>query len=328
MKKFLFLLFLFISSPVYAGGQVTLVTPDGKVFGSAANPLVTSGTVTKSITETASTESKGATDTITSPLVGSVSGAVQVGRLTELTTSGTGSLTGTGHTIGLMGRNVHSGSGTLGLYQIAVEGVSQNTGNGTVAIGVGVASHLNNFPAGSTYTNFFSFYPEYSNLGGTFTGPTVNLVDYYSPDHSGVSGIPSNRYGYANLDSGKKFYTAGKMGINVASPSGPLVVNYPSTQTIDAGNTVTDDGCGTLKPISSAGAVTTNTTDTFTAPSTANTGCCMYVFNVGANNITLDNNAKFFSAGGANVVLTQFDVVQVCSYGSTAWVQVGPLIAN
>lgn len=110
------------------------------------------------------------------------------------------------------------------------------------------------------------------------------------------------------------------------------IVTPPATQTIASGNTITDNGCNTIKPISSAGAVTTDTTNTFTAPTsttdgTNNAGCRMTVVNVGANNITLDNNALFKSAGGADVVMTPDDVVEVFSTGSV-WYQATPLQAN
>lgn len=101
----------------------------------------------------------------------------------------------------------------------------------------------------------------------------------------------------------------------------------PAAQTISAGNIITADGCGTIKKITSAGAVTTNTTNTFTAPADANNGCCMSIVNSGSNNITLDNNANFVSAGAADVVMTGNDAVKVCSDGSK-WYQISALLAN
>ena len=101
----------------------------------------------------------------------------------------------------------------------------------------------------------------------------------------------------------------------------------PAAQTIAAGNTVNADACGGLKRITSAGAVTTDTTSTFTAPSSANAGCRMHVCNVGANNITLDNNASFKSIGGADIVLTADDCTSVESDGSV-WRSIGSLVAN
>lgn len=101
----------------------------------------------------------------------------------------------------------------------------------------------------------------------------------------------------------------------------------PAAQTIAATNTITADACGGMKQITAASAVTTNTTDTFTAPAAANTGCVLFVCNVGAENITLDNNAHFKSAGAADVVMTADDCVTVASNGTT-WYQITPLEAN
>lgn len=98
-------------------------------------------------------------------------------------------------------------------------------------------------------------------------------------------------------------------------------------QTIASGGTVTADSCGGLKRITSAGAVTTSTTNTFSAPSVQNKSCWMAVCNTGSSNITLDNNANFKSAGGADVVMTPDDCVSVVSTG-TVWVQVSALLAN
>lgn len=109
----------------------------------------------------------------------------------------------------------------------------------------------------------------------------------------------------------------------------PFVVAPPAAQTIAAGNTISADGCGTIKQITASGAVTTSTTNTFTAPALNNSGCIMSVCNVGANNITLDNNANFKSFGGSDIVMTADDCVKVVSTGSGgAWYQLTPLEAN
>lgn len=104
-----------------------------------------------------------------------------------------------------------------------------------------------------------------------------------------------------------------------------LLVTPPAAQTIAAGNTVAADACGTIKMITAEGAVTTATDNTFTAPGATNAGCCMDVINTGAQNITLDNNANFVSAGAADVVLGAGDTVRVCSTGASGkWYQIGP----
>jgi hypothetical protein len=101
----------------------------------------------------------------------------------------------------------------------------------------------------------------------------------------------------------------------------------PAVQTIAAGDTVQADACGGLKRLTSAGAVTTSLTSTFTAPATSNAGCRLQVCNTGANNITLDNNAQFKSIGGADIVLTADDCTVVESDG-IVWRSIGSLVAN
>jgi len=102
----------------------------------------------------------------------------------------------------------------------------------------------------------------------------------------------------------------------------------PVTQTIAAGGTIAADACGGYKRITAAGAVTTSTTSTFTAPDATQVGACsMTVCNVGANTITLDNNAQFKSISGADIVLTADDCTMVVSDG-TIWRSTGSLVAN
>jgi hypothetical protein len=101
----------------------------------------------------------------------------------------------------------------------------------------------------------------------------------------------------------------------------------PAVQTIATGDTIAADACGGLKRLTSAGAVTTSLTSTFTAPATSNAGCRLQVCNTGANNITLDNNAQFKSIGGADIVLTADDCTVVESDG-IVWRSIGSLVAN
>lgn len=109
--------------------------------------------------------------------------------------------------------------------------------------------------------------------------------------------------------------------------NGKILGPVPTAQTIGAGGTITADACGGIKKISSAGSVTTDTTNTFTAPAAANTGCVMHLVNSGSNNIVLDNNALFVSAGGADVTVTANDTLLVGSDGSK-WYQLSALLAN
>lgn len=101
---------------------------------------------------------------------------------------------------------------------------------------------------------------------------------------------------------------------------------FPATQTIGVGGTITANACGGVKRITSTAARTTDTTNTFTAPSTAsdvgNAGCVMDVINDSQYAITLDYNALFNSASAGNVVLGSSDTVRVASDGA-AWYQIG-----
>lgn len=101
----------------------------------------------------------------------------------------------------------------------------------------------------------------------------------------------------------------------------------PLVQTIAAGQTIVANACGSVKPITAAGAVSTSTVNTFDFPNGDNKGCIMAVCNVGANTITLDANANFLTVGGADVVLTANDCVMVGQRGAV-WTQLAPLSAN
>lgn len=113
----------------------------------------------------------------------------------------------------------------------------------------------------------------------------------------------------------------------LGSFSGNMIVTPPATETIASAATITANGCGTIKRITNPSAVTTGTTNTFTAPASSNAGCFMFIVNVGTSTITLDNNANFVSAGAADVAMTANDSVAVVSDGS-AWYQVSALLAN
>lgn len=103
----------------------------------------------------------------------------------------------------------------------------------------------------------------------------------------------------------------------------------PTTQVIGAGGTITADACGGMKLLSSAAAVTTDTTNTITAPAAANKGCVMYLVNTNASDaITLDDNALFEGSGvaGATPGDTAIGASDVCAVGSdgSVWRQLGP----
>lgn len=91
----------------------------------------------------------------------------------------------------------------------------------------------------------------------------------------------------------------------------------PTAQTIGAGGTIAADACGGIKQITSASDVTTDTTNTFTAPSTAGT-CDMLILNVGVHQVLLDANTLFPLPGGiASLRLDSGGSVRVWSNGTT-----------
>ena len=158
----------------------------------------------------------------------------------------------------------------------------------------------------------------------------------------------TSKTGFLNFAGGRVSVTEDNLftwvGTGMAAPfAPPFVVEIPNNttaQTIAAGDTIAADACGTIKNISSASAVTTSTTATFTAPASltngSNIGCIMHVCNVGGFNITLDYQAgEFNSAGAADVVLTPNDCIIVGSAGSSAlpnvadgWYQMAPVSVN
>lgn len=124
----------------------------------------------------------------------------------------------------------------------------------------------------------------------------------------------------------KKLVVGGK----VVDPKGEgALAVVPDSETIASGGTITANACGGIKRIDSGSAVTTDTTNTFTAPAEENRGCVMYVCNTNASDaITLDDNANAELSGIAggtpgNTALGAADCVTVGSDGSV-WRQLGP----
>ena len=139
--------------------------------------------------------------------------------------------------------------------------------------------------------------------------------------------------GSATLSERMRITSAGNIVVNTAQAytSTFTSVGYQavvSSETLTAGAVITANACGGTKVLYAAGAVATDTTNTFTAPAAANTGCVMRVCATTlGGNITLDNNANFKSAAGADVVLTTDDCIEVTQIG-TVWVQTSALLAN
>jgi hypothetical protein len=93
----------------------------------------------------------------------------------------------------------------------------------------------------------------------------------------------------------------------------------PATQTVAASFTITADACGGLKRIDSAGDVTSDTTNTISAPSSSNAGCRMLIVNVGTKTIYLDSNALFGVTSAASLPIGPKGSVSVWSDGSVWW---------
>jgi hypothetical protein len=130
----------------------------------------------------------------------------------------------------------------------------------------------------------------------------------------------------ADGGGGLYVYNLDESGFSAIDNNG-IRAKRPGGETISAGGTITANACGGIKSISAAGAVTTDTTNTFTAPATANGNCIMYVCNTGANDITLDNNSNFIA--GADQTLTANDCITVGSTGNTGvWYALTPIKAN
>lgn len=223
--------------------------------------------------------------------------------------------------------------------------LQDTTGN----VGIGIASpsstlNIARTTAPSTYTKA----NEYLHLGGTESASTtLRTIGFgwsetwvnYSPAYMGYFTTDNSQYEKGALIFGTRdvttdtqatermrIDTAGNVGIGNTAPSGRFVVSPPATETVTEGMTITADGCGTAKRITSAGVVTTNTTNTFSAPSAGNTGCIMTIINVGSNQINLDANTNFKTYYGTNLALSQYDVVPVISDG-TYWYQTTAQVA-
>jgi hypothetical protein len=84
--------------------------------------------------------------------------------------------------------------------------------------------------------------------------------------------------------------------------------------------------CGGLLRLSAVANVTTNTSDSLTIPSVANTGCIVSIVNTGGGIITLDNNSHFLynnlAGSAADLPLGTNDGAVVVQIG-TAWVVLG-----
>ncbi len=192
-------------------------------------------------------------------------------------------------------------------------------------------------------------------LDGTITGGDIEnnaidftqLVDSMTLDAStSITINGSSTFSLKNRGTGYSFYVDdqngdltpfiidadGNIGVGNTSPAGRLVVSPPPTQTLANGDTITADACGTIKKISITGATITDTTNTFTTPSSANDGCCMDIILVDTAPgliLTLDANPNFKTNGGTNQMMDVNDALRVCSTGVAGfWHQVSAIMSN
>ncbi len=173
-------------------------------------------------------------------------------------------------------------------------------------------------------------------FAGTGTGGAVGIGTSTPGSALSVSGSAlfgsniANRAAKTQLEvvgtiSGSALTVSNSIVVGKATGAGKFLAEPPAVQSIAAGNTISDDACGTVKRISATTNVTTNTTNTFTAPSAANAGCVMHVVNTGTTWIvTLDANTNFKTPSGVNVSLSPNYAVTVVSTGSTWYVMASP----
>lgn len=121
-------------------------------------------------------------------------------------------------------------------------------------------------------------------------------------------------------------YSAGVTNTGAESVTNNLLKVPVATQTVTSNGTISvSNACGGLLRLTfaSGNSVTTNTTDTFTAPSPANLGCILYVTNVStAGTIILDNNAHFDAPGSVDVTLGTNDGAIIIQ-GAVSWILMG-----
>ena len=108
-----------------------------------------------------------------------------------------------------------------------------------------------------------------------------------------------------------------------ATVTGDLFKVMVATVTMTAAATIDISGaCGGILRLTSNTEFTSSTTNTFTAPSTANAGCQVDIINVGNAPILLDTNANFPMIGFpsvGNITLDTNDVITILQVGSK-WV--------
>lgn len=101
---------------------------------------------------------------------------------------------------------------------------------------------------------------------------------------------------------------------------------YPAAQTVTSLATISANACGGVKRIQATGDFWANTTNPFTAPSSAsgnsNAGCAMNVINVSSHTITVSTSSVVVLNSSTAIVMGQYDTIRVASDGAQ-WYQIG-----
>ena len=117
-----------------------------------------------------------------------------------------------------------------------------------------------------------------------------------------------------------------------ASVTGDLFKVMGSTQSVAEAGTIEVAGvCGGILRIDDSGNITTNTTSTFTSPTSANAGCIVYVVNTGPGQINLATSSLFagpvMGISMPHIPLGTNDAIIVGQMGGK-WVALSSIVIN
>lgn len=280
---------------------------------------ILNSTYTMSTTEVGAIETAAVREAM---IYGGNNGAeLATGRWLDFYYQQTGAVT-TAHGIGFFAR-LHGDTGNQG-FMSAIEGNTLCTSTITTANCVGLIAHTKgdyavNTAVGASFIGVNSRIDLTSDGFGTVAFATGTVI-HFRPDPSSIGGKAGMRFGYYTTDTDLQIVNAGN-----------ILKIPPSTQVVGSGATIdVSKSCGGVLFLSSVGAVTTDTTNTFTVSSgnatdgTYNNGCQVTLINVdSADAITLDANARFVTFDGNNVVLAaNGGSVHIASYSAgVTWVQ-------
>jgi len=218
--------------------------------------------------------------------------------------------------------------GTLTIGGSDITTVQVTNATGTSPIGLGAGAGLPD-PGGNGLVNRTALNTTAAYAGTTCTNKAVTALD-----GSGVATCTTLTSAYVDTSialTGTDINTSNQVtALHVASlnvDTNGIRTVMPTAQTIAAGGIIAADTCGGLKRVTASGAVSTDATNAFTAPATANAGCILHVVNTGANTITIKHSANTLTLTGADLALASKSVVVYGSDG-TNWYQLSALGTN